>query len=103
MKGIREKVVGVKRITKFMSLQIYYCQTVFDKNFRSECKGVISYSNQHISKLFFAVSAEGVFSLIYPLSLWNTVYYRLKNCLKGQLNLRQPTKVSNLKLPGGFL
>ena len=33
------------------------------------------------------------FILIYPLSpsLWETARYRLKYCLKGPLNLKQPT------------
>ena len=52
-----------------------------------------------------AVGAGGgcldIFSLIYhfsPLSpsLWETARYRLKNCLKGPLNPKQPT---NQKLP----
>ena len=47
-----------------------------------------------------AVGAGGgcldIFSLIYPFfplspSLWETVRYRLKCCLKGQLNPKQPT------------
>ena len=37
-----------------------------------------------------------IFTLIYPFSLlspslWETVRYRLKSCLKGPLNLIQPT------------
>ena len=51
-----------------------------------------------------AVGAGGgcleIFSLIYhfsPLSpsLWETARYRLKYCLKGPLNPKQPTKGSN--------
>ena len=47
-----------------------------------------------------AVGAGGggldIFTLIYPFSplspsLWKTVRYRLKYCLKGQLNPKQPT------------
>ena len=47
-----------------------------------------------------AVGADGgcldVFTLIYPFSplfpsLWKTARYRLKYCLKGPLNLKQPT------------
>ena len=47
-----------------------------------------------------AVSVGGdclyIFTLIYPFfplspSLWNTARYRLKYCLKGPLNLKQPT------------
>ena len=38
----------------------------------------------------------GIFTLIYPLSpltpsLWETARYRLKYCLKGPLNPKQPT------------
>ena len=38
----------------------------------------------------------GVFALVYPLSplspsLWETARYRLKYCLKGPLNPKQPT------------
>ena len=37
-----------------------------------------------------------IFTLVYPFSslspsLWETARYRLKYCLKGQLNLKQPT------------
>ena len=48
-----------------------------------------------------AVGAGGgcldIFTLIYPFpplspSLWETARYRLKNCLKGPLNPKQPTK-----------
>ena len=48
-----------------------------------------------------AVGAVGgcldIFTLIYPFSplspsLWETVRYRLKYCLKGPLNPKQPTK-----------
>ena len=40
-----------------------------------------------------------IFSLIYPISilspsLWETARYRLKYCLKGPLNPKQPTKKS---------
>ena len=50
-----------------------------------------------------AVGAGGgcldVFTLIYPFfplspSLWETARYRLKYCLKGQLNPKQPTNQS---------
>ena len=41
-----------------------------------------------------AVGADGdcldIFTLIYP-SLWETARYRLKYCLKGPLNRKQPT------------
>ena len=45
----------------------------------------------------------GIFTLIYPFSslspsLWETARYRLKYCLKGPLNPKQPTK---LPLSGG--
>ena len=49
-----------------------------------------------------AVGAGGgcldIFSLIYPisilsLSLWETARYRLKYCLKGPLNPKQPTNI----------
>ena len=52
-----------------------------------------------------AVGAGGgcvdIFTLIYPFSplspsLWETARYRLKYCLKGPLNLKQPT--NQLKL-----
>ena len=47
-----------------------------------------------------AIGAGGggldIFTLIYPFtslspSLWETARYRLKNCLKGSLNPKQPT------------
>ena len=50
--------------------------------------------------IVFAVGAGGgcldIFTLIYPfsslsLSLWETARYRLKYCLKGPLNPKQPT------------
>ena len=50
-----------------------------------------------------AVGAGGgdldIFTLLYPLSplspsLWETARYRLKYCLKGPLNPRQPTNQS---------
>ena len=49
-----------------------------------------------------AVGAGGgcldIFTLIYPFSplspsLWETVRYRLKYCLKGPLNQKQPTNI----------
>ena len=49
-----------------------------------------------------AVGADGgcldIFTLIYPFfplspSLWETARYRLKYCLKGPLNPKQPTKI----------
>ena len=49
-----------------------------------------------------AVGAGGgcldIFTLIYPFSslspsLWETARYRLKYCLKGPLNPKQPTKI----------
>ena len=49
-----------------------------------------------------AVGAGGacldIFTLIYPFScfspsLWETAQYRLKYCLKGLLNPKQPTKI----------
>ena len=51
-----------------------------------------------------AVGAGGgcldVFTLIYPFfplspSLWETARYRLKYCLKGPLNPKQPTKTNS--------
>ena len=51
-----------------------------------------------------AVSVGGgcldIFTLIYPFSplspsLWETARYRLKYCLKGPLNPKQPTNQSN--------
>ena len=53
-----------------------------------------------------AVGAGGgcldIFILIYPfsllsLSLWETARYRLKYCLKGPLNPKQPTKQAKLQ------
>ena len=50
-----------------------------------------------------AVGAGGgcldIFTLVYPfsplsLSLWETARYRLKYCLKGPLNPKQPTNTS---------
>ena len=48
-----------------------------------------------------------IFTLIYPFSplsptLWETARYRLKSCLKGPLNPKQPTNqaLGNLPLPG---
>ena len=45
-----------------------------------------------------AVGAGGgcldIFTLIYPFSLWETARYRLKYCLKGPLNPKQPTNQS---------
>ena len=43
----------------------------------------------------------GIFSLIYPISilspsLWETARYRLKYCLKGPLNPKQPTNQPGL-------
>ena len=52
-----------------------------------------------------AVGAGGgcldIFTLIYPFSplspsLWETARYRLKYCLKGPLNRKQPTNQPNL-------
>ena len=52
-----------------------------------------------------AVGAGGggldIFTLIYPFpflppSLWETARYRLKYCLKGPLNPKQPTKLTNI-------
>ena len=46
-----------------------------------------------------------IFTLIYPFSslspsLWETARYRLKYCLKGPLNPKQPTNQSFLPLSG---
>ena len=52
-----------------------------------------------------AVGAGGgcldIFTLLYPFSpvspsLWETARYRLKYCLKGPLNLKQPTYTASL-------
>ena len=57
-----------------------------------------------------AVGAGGgcldIFTLIYPLSslsssLWETARYRLKYCLKGPLNPKQPTKEKKTLLNSG--
>ena len=45
-----------------------------------------------------------IFSLIYPISilspsLWETARYRLKYCLKGPLNPKQPTNQPSLYIP----
>ena len=54
-----------------------------------------------------AVGAGGgcldIFTLIYPFSvlspsLWETARYRLKYCLKGPLNPKQPTNQPSLSL-----
>ena len=54
-----------------------------------------------------AVGAGGgcwdIFTLIYPFSslspsLWETVRYRLKYCLKGPLNPKQPTNQLNISI-----
>ena len=59
-----------------------------------------------------AVGAGGgyldIFTLIYPFSplspsLWETALYRLKYCLKGLLNPKQPTNQSLLPLLSGAL
>ena len=56
-----------------------------------------------------AVGAGGgcldIFTLLYPFSplspsLWETARYRLKNCLKGPLNPKQPTKKFSLFFTG---
>ena len=56
-----------------------------------------------------AVDAGGggldIFTLIYPFSslspsLWETARYRLKYCLKGPLNPKQPTNQLNAELTG---
>ena len=44
----------------------------------------------------------GIFILIYPFSplfpsLWETARYRLKHCLKGPLNPKQPTNQQTLR------
>ena len=44
-----------------------------------------------------------IFTLIYPYSplspsLWETARYRLKYCLKGPLNPKQPTNAESIKL-----
>ena len=53
--------------------------------------------------IVLAISAGGgcldIFTLVYPLSplspsLWKTARYRLKYCLKGLLNPKQPTNQS---------
>ena len=55
-----------------------------------------------------AIGAAGgcldIFILVYPFSplspsLWETARYRLKYCLKGPLNPKQPTKPTNHTLP----
>ena len=53
-----------------------------------------------------------IFTLLYPFSpvspsLWEMARYRLKYCLKGPLNLKQPTKIlcflqDLLRLPVNF-
>ena len=54
--------------------------------------------------IVLAVGAGGgcldIFTLVYPFSplspsLWETVRYRLKYCLKGPLNPKQPTNQPN--------
>ena len=46
-----------------------------------------------------------IFTLVYPFSslspsLWETARYRLKYCLKGPLNPKQPTKIDVVRIPG---
>ena len=59
-----------------------------------------------------AVGAGGVcldiFTLIYPfsplsLSLWETARYRLKYCLKGPLNPKQPTNFTYIYKINGYI
>ena len=59
-----------------------------------------------------AVGAGGgcldVFTLVYPFSplspsLWETARYRLKYCLKGPLNPKQPTSQPSVILTGQVL
>ena len=56
-----------------------------------------------------AVGAGGgcldIFTLLYPFSplspsLWETARYRLKYCLKGPLNPKQPTKATRMVVQG---
>ena len=58
-----------------------------------------------------AVGAGGgcldIFTLIYPFSplspsLWETARYRLKYCLKGPLNPKQPTNTSSAEASYNF-
>ena len=67
-----------------------------------QCRGVLQLSTVGQGPTALAVGAGGgcldIFTLIYPFyispSLWETARYRLKYCLKGPLNPKQPTNQS---------
>ena len=65
-----------------------------------QCRGVLQFGYSRARPTALAVGAGGgcldIFTLIYPFSplspsLWETARYRLKYCLKGPLNPKQPT------------
>ena len=65
-----------------------------------QCRGVLQFGTVGQGPTALAVGAGGgcldIFTLIYPFSplspsLWETAQYRLKYCLKGPLNPKQPT------------
>ena len=65
-----------------------------------QCRGVLQFGYSRAGPTALAVGAGGgcldIFTLIYPFfplspSLWETARYRLKYCLKGPLNPKQPT------------
>ena len=66
-----------------------------------QCRGVLLILNYSRSRAYCACSRCGwgcldIFTLIYQFSdlspsLWETALYRLKYCLKGPLNPKQPT------------
>ena len=70
-----------------------------------QCRGVLlTWIRVGQGPAALAVGAGGgcldIFTLIYPFSplspsLWETARYRLKYCLKGPLNPKQPTNLLN--------
>ena len=65
-----------------------------------QCRGVLQFGYRGQGPTALAVGAGGgcldIYTLIYPFSplspsLWETARYRLKYCLKGPLNPKQPT------------
>ena len=74
-----------------------------------QCRGVLlNWITVGQGPTVLAVGAGGgcldIFTLIYPFSslspsLWETARYRLKYCLKGPLNPKQPTNQPTFKVP----
>ena len=67
-----------------------------------QCQGVLQFGYSR-ARAYCARSRCGcldIFTLVYPFSplspsLWETARYRLKYCLKGPLNPKQPTNLIN--------